>query len=158
MDWSQISVGAILGSAGTWIAGVTRSLIDLWIQERGKDKDEQRRIRAEQRTEERDAELKKQEAAVELTHDKHTLLRIKTHLRGASSLLNGAHELQELHAFFERHPRYIEVAANRAFLEKWPKTLYAEVAAGLHEAVMTGRDSDAMLKKLKAEVEGLTLA
>ncbi|MGA2347981.1 MAG: hypothetical protein ABSF93_18370 [Candidatus Sulfotelmatobacter sp.] len=78
-------------------------------------------------------------------------------MRGATSLLNAANELRELHDFFERHPRYIEVGANRAFLEKWPKTLFAEVAAGRHEAIETGRDSG-VLKELKVEVEDLTLS
>src|SRR5216684_3787347 len=90
LDWSQVSVGAVLGGVGTWVAGVARSLIDVRIQEWGKDRDEERRIRAQRRDEERDNAARRQEAADILAKHDNELLSLQTSLKGSTDLLTAA--------------------------------------------------------------------
>lgn len=157
MDWSQVSLGAVIGGVGTWLASVTRSFLDAWIQERAKDKDEERKIKTEERAALYNEHKQQRDAEKDLAHHNHRLLLIKTRIRGATTLLDAAQELRGLHEFFDNHPRYISIPLNRNFLEMWPNTLFAEVAAGRHRAVTTGQESR-LLAGLKMEVERLTLS
>jgi hypothetical protein len=159
MDWSQLSIGAI-GAVGAWVLTAIRGWIDAWIQEWSKDKDEERKIRAERRTEQREKEQRQEDAAARVAHNENTLRSIQIHIAGATCIINAAQELQRLHQFFDEHPRYTRVRVNREFLEKWPKTLYAELAAQNQpeEKNMTVHDKAVMLSRLKNDTLALKLS
>lgn len=128
IDWSQVSVGAVLGGVITWVAGVARSFIDILIQEWGKDRDEARKTRAGKRDEERSIAARTQAAADILAKHDNVLLSLKTTLKGSTDLLTAAHHLQAIHNFFHDNPQYIAVGRNRQFLEEWPFELYGDLS------------------------------
>jgi hypothetical protein len=156
LDWPQISVGAVLGWAGNWIAGVTRSFMDARIQEWGKDRDEERKIRAQARDEERNSMARRQEAADILAKHENELLSLKTSLNGSTDLLTAAHYLQAIHQFFGENPQYIAVGRNRQFLEEWPFELKGELSVDPNQIKHGNRAQK--LAVLKTAVNGLKVS
>ncbi len=154
LDWSQLSVGAVLGSVATWIGGIARSFFDARMQEWGKDKDEARKIGAESREELRNAAERRQAVADLLARHGNELLALKTSLKGSGDLLTASHHLQEIHQFFRANSQYIELARNAQFLEQWPIGLKAELTYNPNK-YGTGAEKLAILKN---DVNGLKVS
>jgi hypothetical protein len=123
LDWSQISVGAVLGGIGGWFSSVFKSGLDHWFSERREKASEERVIRAEQRQLERVAQ-ERQDAAKGITQNSEAeLLMIVTRLNGCTDFVAGAEAIGDIHHFFKRKPEYLLYQPNRTFLEKYPINL-----------------------------------
>ncbi len=123
MDWSQFSIGAIAGTAGTWFLGGLKVGWEHWLEERKHRAADVRVIRAEEREEARkDAE--RQRARTEnLEKDEATLLMYKTQVKGCTEETDAANIVKGIHSFFIQRPEYLRLQNNAVFLEKYPGNL-----------------------------------
>ncbi len=149
MDWSQLSLGAIAGSVGTWLLGVLKTWFEHLLEQRRQRAAEERVIRAEQREEERKAIERKQAAAAQLKKDEDTLLMYKTQLKGCTDLPTAAHVVGGIHSYFIQRPQHLRHSANAAFLEKYPDNFHDEVCFAAE------RFGPTTLDELKRAVEAL---
>ncbi|HUY12594.1 MAG TPA: hypothetical protein VMX16_03045 [Terriglobia bacterium] len=149
MDWSQLSLGAIAGSAGTWLLGVLKTLFEHLLEQRRQRAAEESVIRAEQREEERKATERKQTEADRVKEDEATLLMYKTQLRGCTELFTAARVVGGIHSYFIQRPQYLGHSANAGFLEKYPGNLHDQVC------VTPDQFGPNVLDELKRAVEAL---
>jgi hypothetical protein len=148
MDWSQVSVGAIVGSVGTWFLGLLKTGFEHLLEQRKQRAVEQRAIRAEQREEARKETERKRAEADRVTQDEATLLMYKTQLKGSTDLPTAANVVRDIHSFFIKRPHYLN-PASRAFLEKYPDNFHDQVCYA------SERFGPAALDELKRAVESL---
>jgi hypothetical protein len=114
MDWSQLSVGAIVGAVGTWLSGILKVGFEHWLDQRKELAAEARTIRAEKQEEAR-------KAAEKLERDDSTLLMLKTDVRGFTDVTAAADAILPIRVFFEKDPEYLKIPSNRLFLEKYSR-------------------------------------
>jgi hypothetical protein len=121
LDWSQISVGAILGAVGQWVLGLSKTGFEHFLESRRQKAADDRVIRAEEREQGRKKAEKDEATAAQVAKDESQLLLHQTRMCGAADLGSVIATLESIHEFFRLRPQYIGVANNRAFLEKYPR-------------------------------------
>lgn len=150
VDWSQISVGAVAGSIGTWLLGALRATLDHLFEERKQRGEEQRTIRREKREQDKIEAERQREATAKLEHDRAELIRLVTKLKGCTDFIEAARVVGEIHHFYLRYPLYVNHDSNRAFLVKYPVNLSDRAAYAALED-----DDTTTLAELKRESDTL---
>jgi hypothetical protein len=121
LEWSQISVGAILGAVGQWALGLTKAGFEHFLEGRRQKAADERVIRAEEREQARKKAEKDEVVLAQIAKDESLLLLHRTRMCGAADLGHVIATVESIHEFFRLRPQYIGVANNRAFLEKYPQ-------------------------------------
>jgi chlorite dismutase len=151
VNWSQLSIGAILGGVGTLALQAARTLLDHILDERKQNAAEQRVIRTEQREEARKESERKRADAAKLKQDADTVEMFKTQVKGATDLAVAANFVGIIHQFFVNNPQYVSIPENRRFLEKY--------AQNFHDLICydTARVTSASLAVLQNDVHTLKI-
>jgi len=142
-------MGAIAGSAGTWLVGLLKTWFEHFLGERKERAAEDRTIRTEQREDARKEKERIQAEAAQLKYDGDTLLMLKTQLRGATQTEDASGVVGLIHHFFVNNSHYLNIQSNRAFLEKYARDFQDQVSEG--KIILT----PAELAILKRDAESL---
>jgi hypothetical protein len=151
MDWSQISVGALLGAAGQSVLAASKTAFEHWLETRRQREAEARTIRAEMRAEASKEEERRRAASEQLAKDEAILQMYKTQLKGTSDLVSAGALVGGIHSFFIQRPHYLSITVNRSFLERYPQDFREQAAFAADRFPSTG------LAELKVHVDTLHL-
>jgi hypothetical protein len=125
-DWSQLLSGGAIGAIAVWVGGIVKTGFDHILDQRKKDAEETRKIRAEEREEARKKADRERADAERFKKDETDLLMYKTQLKGTTDLVAAATIVGNIHGFFVQRSQYLN-DANRAFLEKYPVDFFDQV-------------------------------